>query len=35
MNNKLESEVTGLKYELRNKESENQELRNRVLRLEV
>ena len=35
VNNKLDSEVTGLKYELRNKETENQDLRNRVLRLEV
>ena len=35
VNNKLDSEVTGLKYELRNKETENQDLRNRVTRLEV
>merc|ERR1712083_531158 len=34
MNSKLKSEVTGLKYELRNKERENQELRSRVVNLE-
>ena len=34
-NSKLESEVSGLTYELRNKESENQDLRNRVVKLEV
>ena len=34
-NSQLESEVTGLTYELRNKESENQDLRNRVVKLEV
>jgi len=34
-NSKLESEVSGLTYELRNKESENQDLRNRVVNLET
>ena len=34
-NSLLECEVTGLTYELGNKESENQDLRNRVVKLEV